>query len=60
MGALEALVDEVFANNPQSIADYKNGKTNAMGFLMGQCMKASKGEGNPSIIKELVAKKLAE
>ena len=60
MGALEALVDEVFANNPQSIADYKNGKTNAMGFLMGQCMKASKGKGNPSIIKELVAKKLAE
>ncbi len=58
--ALEALVDEVFANNPQSIADYKNGKTNAMGFLMGQCMKASKGKGNPSIIKELVAKKLAQ
>ena len=42
--ALEAIADEVLANNEKSIADYRNGKTNALGYLVGQCMKASKGK----------------
>ncbi|MDF2567186.1 MAG: gatB3, partial [Oscillospiraceae bacterium] len=54
--ALEAIVTEVMENNQKSIDDYKGGKTNALGFLVGQCMKASKGQGNPGIMKELILK----
>lgn len=46
--ALNAIVEEVIKNNQKSIDDYRGGKTNALGFLVGQCMKASKGQGNPS------------
>ncbi len=54
--ALEAIVQEVLANNPKAIADYKSGKTNVVGFLVGQCMKASKGQGNPAILREMMLK----
>ncbi len=56
--ALQAIVVEVMANNQKSIDDYKNGKTNALGFLVGQCMKASKGKGNPALMKEMLLKYL--
>ncbi len=56
---LEGLVDEIIAANEKSVIDYKNGKTNALAFLMGQCMRASKGKGNPQIINELLIKKLS-
>lgn len=56
--ALEKIADEVLANNEKSVADYKNGKTNALGFLVGQCMKASKGKANPGMMKEIILKKL--
>lgn len=52
--ALENIVKEVIANNQKSIEDYKNGKTNALGYLVGQCMKASKGKGNPAKMKEIL------
>ncbi len=52
--ALEALVKEVLASNEKAVNDYKNGKTNVVGFLVGQCMRASKGKGNPAILKEIV------
>lgn len=55
---IENLVKEVFANNEKSINDYKNGKTNALGYLVGQCMKASKGKANPGIVKEIVTEML--
>ena len=54
--ALQSIVDEVVAKNQKSVDDYKSGKTNALGFLVGQCMKASKGKGNPALMKELLAK----
>ncbi len=54
--ALQAIVDTVAANNQKSIDDYRNGKTNALGFLVGQCMKASKGKGNPALMKEMLLK----
>lgn len=57
-GAIQALVDEVLAANPKSVEDYKKGKKNVVGFLVGQCMKASKGKGNPKIINQLLAKTL--
>ena len=57
-GALEALVDEIIEANPQSIEDYKAGRDRALGFLMGQCMKASKGKGNPQILNKMIKEKL--
>ena len=58
--ALESIADEVLSQNEKSVNDYKNGKTNALGFLVGQCMKASKGKANPSMMKEIIIKKLSE
>lgn len=52
------IVNEVLKNNKQSIEDYKNGKDRALGFLMGQCMKASKGKGNPQKFNELILERL--
>ncbi|MCE5221968.1 MAG: Asp-tRNA(Asn)/Glu-tRNA(Gln) amidotransferase subunit GatB [Clostridium sp.] len=57
---LEKLVEDVIAKNPQSVEDYKAGKTQSAGFLMGQVMKLSNGKANPKIAKELVDKKLSE
>ena len=54
--ALQAIVDQVVAANQKSIDDYRGGKTNALGFLVGQCMKASKGKGNPAIMREMLLK----
>ena len=59
-GAIQKLVDEVLAANPKSVADYKGGKKNAIGFLVGQCMKASKGKGNPKMINQLLSKTLEQ
>lgn len=58
-GAIEKLVDAVFAANPQAIADWKKGKTNVAGWLMGQVMKKSHGKANPNQTTELVQQKLA-
>jgi len=58
MWALEALVDEVIANNTKQVEDYKWWNTNIFGFFVGQCMKASKWQGNPKIFNELLKKKL--
>ncbi len=55
---IEKLVHEVMAVNEKSINDYKNGKKNALGYLVGQCMKASQGRANPGMVKELVIKVL--
>lgn len=54
-GALEAIAKDVLAKNEKAVQDYKNGKTNVLGFLVGQCMKASKGQGNPAILRELLS-----
>ena len=54
--ALEAIVRTVLEANPKTIEDYKNGKTNVIGFLVGQCMRASKGQGNPKILQEIILK----
>ncbi len=52
--ALQSIVDEVLAANTKAVDDYKKGKTNVAGFLVGQCMRASKGKGNPGILREMV------
>jgi len=57
---LEKIVDDILDSNPQSIEDFKAGKKQAAGFLMGQLMKASKGKANPKVAKELLDRKLSE
>lgn len=52
--ALQKIVDDVLAANAKAVADYKGGKTNVAGFLVGQCMKATKGKGNPATLREMV------
>ena len=56
--ALETIVQGVLAANEKVVADYHGGKTNALGFLVGQCMRQSKGQGNPAVIRELLEKAL--
>lgn len=57
-GAIVAIVEEVLANNPKSVEDYRAGKKQAMGFLVGQIMKASKGQANPGVVNKLLAERL--
>ncbi len=58
-GALEAIVLSVLQENPQSVEDYKNGKDKAVGFLVGQVMKATKGKANPGLVNKLLKEKLS-
>lgn len=57
-GAIEAMVDEVLANNPDQVQQYRDGKEQLIGFFVGQIMKASKGKANPAQVNELLKKKL--
>ncbi|MDD5475637.1 MAG: Asp-tRNA(Asn)/Glu-tRNA(Gln) amidotransferase subunit GatB [Syntrophales bacterium] len=57
-GALDAIVDQVLSENAPAVEDYRAGKQKAFGFLMGQAMQASRGTGNPKMIKEILQKKL--
>jgi aspartyl-tRNA(Asn)/glutamyl-tRNA(Gln) amidotransferase subunit B len=56
--ALQPIVDEVIAENPGPVGEYREGKVQVVGFLIGQCMKKSKGQGNPKKFKELLEKSL--
>lgn len=53
-GALRKVIEEVVSNNPQSVEDYRNGKEKAIGFLVGQTMKAMKGKADPSMINQIL------
>ncbi|MCM1258992.1 MAG: Asp-tRNA(Asn)/Glu-tRNA(Gln) amidotransferase subunit GatB [Roseburia sp.] len=53
-GALRDTVEEVIKNNPKSVEDYRNGKEKAIGFLVGQTMKAMKGKANPGMVNEIL------
>ncbi len=53
-GAIKAIVVEVVAANPQSVEDYRAGKDKAIGFLVGQVMKQSKGKANPGLVNKLL------
>jgi aspartyl-tRNA(Asn)/glutamyl-tRNA(Gln) amidotransferase subunit B len=59
-GAIEAMVDEVIAANPDQFGQLKGGKDKLMGFFVGQVMKASKGKANPAQVNELMRRKLQE
>ncbi len=57
-GVLLKLVTEALDNNPQSIEDFKNGKDRAIGFLVGQIMKASKGQANPPMVNKILLEEI--
>ncbi|MCK9478533.1 MAG: Asp-tRNA(Asn)/Glu-tRNA(Gln) amidotransferase subunit GatB [Firmicutes bacterium] len=57
-GMLKKIIAEIIASNPKSVEDYKAGKGKAMGFLVGQAMKATKGKGNPQLINKLLKDEL--
>ncbi|MGG4340026.1 Asp-tRNA(Asn)/Glu-tRNA(Gln) amidotransferase subunit GatB [Paenibacillus lautus] len=57
-GAIKSIVEQVVANNPQSVEDYKAGKQKAIGFLVGQVMKESKGKANPALANKLLVEVL--
>ena len=59
VGAIEKIGESVVAANPQAVADFKGGKTNALGWLMGQVMKASHGKANPKQATELLKQRLS-
>jgi aspartyl-tRNA(Asn)/glutamyl-tRNA(Gln) amidotransferase subunit B len=56
--ALEKIIDEIIAGNPKQVEQYRAGKKTVVGFFVGQVMKASKGQANPQMVNELLAKKL--
>ncbi|MCW8922516.1 MAG: Asp-tRNA(Asn)/Glu-tRNA(Gln) amidotransferase subunit GatB [Gammaproteobacteria bacterium] len=58
--AIEAMVDEVIANNQSQFEELKGGKDKMMGFFVGQVMKASKGKANPGQVNEIMRKRLSE
>jgi aspartyl-tRNA(Asn)/glutamyl-tRNA(Gln) amidotransferase subunit B len=58
-GALEAIIDEVLAANPDNVAQFRAGKEKAFNALVGQAMKASKGKANPAQVNEMLKKKLS-
>lgn len=59
-GALLPMIEQVLNSNPQSVESYRAGKTNAVGFLVGQVMKASGGKANPQLVSTLIRNKLQQ
>ncbi len=59
-GAIETMVDEVIANNPAQVQQYKDGKEQVIGFFVGQVMKASQGKANPGQVNQMLKEKLSQ
>ncbi|MBC8339930.1 MAG: Asp-tRNA(Asn)/Glu-tRNA(Gln) amidotransferase subunit GatB [Alphaproteobacteria bacterium] len=59
-GAIEAAVDAVVTDNPDQVADFRGGNEKAIGWFVGQVMKATEGKANPKLVNELLRKKLAK
>ena len=59
-GAIETLIDEVIAENPNNVTKYKSGKDKLFGFFVGQVMKKSQGKANPAVVNRLLKEKLKD
>ena len=57
-GALVAIVEEAIAKNPKSVEDYRAGKEKALGALVGQVMKATKGKANPAVVNKMILERI--
>ena len=55
---IEAIVDEIIANNPDNVASYKGGKNNLFGWFVGQVLKQTQGKANPGVVNKLLKDKL--
>ena len=53
-GALRTEIQKIIDANPQSVEDYRNGKQKAMGFIVGQTMRAMKGKADPGLVNQIV------
>jgi aspartyl-tRNA(Asn)/glutamyl-tRNA(Gln) amidotransferase subunit B len=58
--AIESVVEEVLAENPTEVADYRSGKEKLLGFFVGQVMKKTKGKANPQLVNEILRRKMGE
>ena len=58
-GAIESLIDEIIANNPAQVEQYRGGKEQVFGFFVGQVMKASQGKANPAQVNQMLKEKLS-
>jgi len=58
VGEIEAFVDQALADNPKSVEDFRNGKTAAVKFLIGQVMRLSRGKANPQMVSQMISEKL--
>ena len=52
------MIEEILEKNPQSVSDYKAGKQKAMGFVVGQTMRAMKGKADPAVVNALVKEQM--
>ena len=59
-GALQKTIEEIIAANPQSVEDYRSGKEKAMGYLVGQTMRAMKGKADPGLVNKIVKELLTK
>ena len=57
--ALTKTIEELLEKNPQSVADFKAGKEKAMGFIVGQTMRAMKGKADPAVVNQLVRERMS-
>ena len=57
-GLLRSTIEKIVADNPQSVEDYHNGKEKAIGFLVGQTMKAMKGKADPAMVNVILKEML--
>lgn len=57
-GQLRQIVEQVLAENQQSVEDYRNGKDRALGYLVGQVMKLTKGKANPQLVNQLIREQI--
>jgi aspartyl-tRNA(Asn)/glutamyl-tRNA(Gln) amidotransferase subunit B len=57
-GALGKIIDEVIAANPKQVEQYRGGKATVSGFLVGQVMKASRGQADPAVVNRMLKEKL--
>lgn len=58
LGEMEAILDNIIAQNPEQVSEFKAGKTKLMAFFVGQMMKATQGKANPKLVTDLIRKKL--
>ncbi|PKL35661.1 MAG: Asp-tRNA(Asn)/Glu-tRNA(Gln) amidotransferase GatCAB subunit B [Spirochaetae bacterium HGW-Spirochaetae-1] len=59
LSEIEPVIERIIRENPQSVEDYRNGKEKALGFLVGQAMKETKGKANPQIVNQLLREKMS-